>query len=53
MKALRFILKLCGFALLVFGVVCVIAGFSDRIRALLPGGKRHTEFDDYADVSEA
>ena len=40
-------------ALLVFGVVCVIAGFSDRIRELLPCcGKRRSEYDDYADVDD-
>ncbi len=51
MKALRFILKLCGIALLVIGAVCVISGYSDKIRDLLPCRKRPSEFDDYADVN--
>ena len=52
MKAMKVILKICAFALLVLGAVCLVTGYFDEIRAKLPCRRRPAEYDDYADVGE-
>ena len=53
MKAIRLILKISAVVFALLGAACLIAGYFDELKALLPAGKQDSEFEDYADVDEA
>ncbi len=51
MKTMKLLLKIGGFIMILAGVACVVAGYSEQIKALLPKKKvLPAEFEDYADV---
>jgi len=53
MKTLKLILKIGGYVMIVMGVACLVAGYFDNIKALIPCKKKEAlpeEFADFADV---
>jgi len=48
---MKILLKIGGFLMLIAGAACLVAGYMDEIKALLPGKKEvPEEFADFADV---
>ena len=51
MNAMKLLLKIGGFIMILAGAACVVAGYMDEIKALLPGKKEiPAEYADFADV---
>lgn len=49
MKTVKLLLKISGFIVIAVGVACLIVGYMDQLKQLLPQRKSQ-EFADYADV---
>lgn len=52
MKTLKLILKIGGYVMIVMGVACLVAGYFDDLKALVPCKKKElpAEYADFADV---
>ena len=53
MKTLNLILKIGGYVMIVMGVACLVAGYFDQLKVLIPGKKKAelpAEYADFADV---
>lgn len=49
MKTVKTLLKIGGLIIAAAGIACVIAGYMDQIKLILPK-RKGSEFADYADV---
>jgi len=51
MKVLKWILKIGGCVLLVVGAACLVAAYYEKLRDLLPVGRREpAEYEDFDDI---
>ena len=51
MKTMKLLLKIGGVIMIVAGIACVVAGYFDNIKALMPKKKvLPAEYADFADV---